>query len=63
MYSFFQFTTGIIANELVDPKAYLQMHGFACKDHKLFRIGMLKSELYRSGTGAANLARPTVQLE
>jgi ubiquinone/menaquinone biosynthesis C-methylase UbiE len=61
MYSFFRFATGIAANELIDPAACLQNNGFACDARKLFRMGMLKSELYRGGSHAPNLSQTTGQ--
>jgi ubiquinone/menaquinone biosynthesis C-methylase UbiE len=47
MYSFFQITAGITAKELVDPAPCLREKGFVCASSRLFRAGMLKSDLYR----------------
>jgi SAM-dependent methyltransferase len=62
MYSFFKFTAGVRVRSLADPAAYLQRQGFACKDQKISRIGMLKSELYRSGSHLKSSAHPANHL-
>lgn len=47
MYRFFRLTARISANELIDPTPYLQAEGFALARQRLFRRGMLKSDLWR----------------
>jgi hypothetical protein len=47
MYRFFRFTAGIEATELDDPSPFLRTAGFALVTRRLFRGGMVKSELWR----------------
>jgi SAM-dependent methyltransferase len=61
MYSFFKFAAGVSAKTLVDPSIYLQTSGFARSGRRSFRLGMLKSELYRNGSGVGNLPQTTGQ--
>jgi ubiquinone/menaquinone biosynthesis C-methylase UbiE len=54
MYLFFKLTAGVTANTLVDPGVFLQRNGFARGSHRSFRLGMVKSELYRNSDGPAD---------
>ncbi|MFZ1220130.1 MAG: class I SAM-dependent methyltransferase, partial [Chthoniobacterales bacterium] len=47
MYRFFRLTARIEANELVDPAPFLQAAGFVPMQERLFRGGILKSQLWR----------------
>jgi SAM-dependent methyltransferase len=47
MYAFFRGVAGIAARELVDPSPFLRVEGFILARQELFRLGMLKSELWR----------------
>jgi ubiquinone/menaquinone biosynthesis C-methylase UbiE len=47
MYWFFRGVAGIQARELVDPSPFLRAEGFTLARQHLFRIGMLKSEVWR----------------
>ncbi len=47
MYWFFRLVAGIEANELVDPSPFLRVEGFTLVRQQLFRLGMVKSELWR----------------
>lgn len=47
MYWFFRFVARIEARELVDPSPFLRAEGFTLERQRLFRYGMLKSELWR----------------
>ena len=47
MYWFFRRVAGIEARKLVDPSPFLRVEGFALERQDLFRLGMLKSELWR----------------
>ena len=47
MYCFFRAVAGIEAQELVDPSPFLRVEGFALARQDLFRLGMVKSELWR----------------
>jgi ubiquinone/menaquinone biosynthesis C-methylase UbiE len=47
MYWFFRLVAGIEANELVDPSPFLRVEGFTLVREHLFRLGMVKSELWR----------------
>lgn len=47
MYWFFRSVAGIEARELIDPSPFLRVEGFALARQHLFRLGMLKSELWR----------------
>ncbi len=47
MYLFFRSAAGIEAQELVDPSPFLRVEGFTLAQQHLFRLGMLKSELWR----------------
>ena len=46
MYRFFQFTAGIEARKLEDPSPFLRAAGFAVASQRVFRSGMVKSELW-----------------
>ena len=46
MYTFFRATSGIAANELVDPTPYLDGHGFIQASENLSRGRMLRSDVY-----------------
>jgi hypothetical protein len=46
MYMFFRATSGIAANELVDPIVYLDGHGFIRASESLSRGSMLRSNMY-----------------
>jgi ubiquinone/menaquinone biosynthesis C-methylase UbiE len=59
MYAFFKFAAGVTANTLVDPSTYLQTNGFARSSRRSFRLGMLKSELYRNVTRAVSAPQPS----
>lgn len=50
MYQFFRCVARIEAHALVDPSPFLRAEGFTLEQQHLFRYGMLKSELWRSGT-------------
>jgi ubiquinone/menaquinone biosynthesis C-methylase UbiE len=56
MYRFFQFTAGVEARDLVDPSPFLHAEGFALVQQQLSRNGMLKSELWRRGSGSLGSA-------
>jgi len=47
MYWFFRCVAGIEARELVDPSPFLRTEGFTLTRQHLFRMGMVKSELWR----------------
>ena len=47
MYAFFRGVAGIAARKLVDPSPFLRVEGFTLERQHLFRLGMLKSELWR----------------
>ena len=47
MYWFFRSVAGIEAEELVDPSPFLRVEGFTVTRQDLFRLGMVKSELWR----------------
>jgi len=47
MYWFFRSVAGIQARKLVDPSPFLRVEGFTLARQHLFRLGMLKSELWR----------------
>ncbi len=47
MYQFFRFTARIEARELVDPSPFIPRYGFVLQGQRLFRGGMLKSEIWR----------------
>ena len=47
MYWFFRSVAGIEAHELVDPSPFLRVEGFTLARQHLFRLGMVKSELWR----------------
>ena len=47
MYGFFRLTTGIDADQLVDPSPFLREAGFACGAQRLSRFEMIKSEWWR----------------
>jgi len=47
MYRFFRLTARIPASQLIDPTPFLQAAGFTLARQRLFRRGMLKSELWR----------------
>jgi ubiquinone/menaquinone biosynthesis C-methylase UbiE len=47
MYWFFRGVAGIEASDLVDPSPFLRVEGFALARQHLFRLGMVKSELWR----------------
>jgi SAM-dependent methyltransferase len=47
MYWFFRCVAGIEARELVDPSPFLRVEGFTLARQHLFRLGMVKSELWR----------------
>ena len=46
MYAFFRLTAGIPAHALVDPRSYLESHGFTQTSIRLFRSGALNASLY-----------------
>ena len=47
MYWFFRAVAGIEAQKLVEPSPFLRVEGFALAGQNLFRLGMVKSELWR----------------
>jgi ubiquinone/menaquinone biosynthesis C-methylase UbiE len=47
MYLFFRITTRIEASELIDPTPFMRAEGLALTRQRLFRKGMLKSEIWR----------------
>jgi ubiquinone/menaquinone biosynthesis C-methylase UbiE len=47
MYLFFRVTARIQATELIDPTPFLRAEGFSLAQQRLFRRGMLKSEIWR----------------
>ena len=47
MYWFFRSFARIDARELVDPSPFLRAEGFTLERQQLFRLGMLKSQLWR----------------
>jgi ubiquinone/menaquinone biosynthesis C-methylase UbiE len=47
MYWFFRCVAGLEARELVDPSPFLRAEGFTLARQDLFRLGMVKSELWR----------------
>ena len=47
MYWFFRLVAGIEANQLVDPSPFLRVEGFTLARERLFRLGMVKSQLWR----------------
>ena len=47
MYSFFRISAGITAAQLVDPAPYLREQRFVRTASRLFRAGLVKSDLYR----------------
>jgi ubiquinone/menaquinone biosynthesis C-methylase UbiE len=47
MYRFFRYTAAIPARELIDPSRLLRVEGFTLARQNLFRLGMIKSELWR----------------
>jgi SAM-dependent methyltransferase len=47
MYQFFRFTARIEAHELIDPSPFIRRHGFVLEGLRLFRGGMVKSEMWR----------------
>jgi ubiquinone/menaquinone biosynthesis C-methylase UbiE len=47
MYGFFRCVAGIDARELVDPSPFLRAEGFRLARQNLFRLGMVRSELWR----------------
>jgi ubiquinone/menaquinone biosynthesis C-methylase UbiE len=47
MYAFFRGVAGIAARELVNPSPFLRVEGFTLERQNVFRLGMLKSELWR----------------
>ena len=47
MHWFFRCVAGIEAQELVDPSPFLLVEGFTLGRQNLFRLGMVKSELWR----------------
>lgn len=49
MYWFFRSVAGIEARDLVDPSPFLRAEGFTLARQHLFRLGMVKSELWRRG--------------
>jgi ubiquinone/menaquinone biosynthesis C-methylase UbiE len=49
MYWFFHWAAGIEARELVDPSPLLRADGFTLARQNLFRLGMVKSELWKRG--------------
>jgi ubiquinone/menaquinone biosynthesis C-methylase UbiE len=48
MYWFFRSVARIEARDLVDPSPFLRAEGFVLERQILFRVGMLKSELWRN---------------
>ena len=52
MYSFFRCVAGIEAQELVDPSPFLRAQEFTLAHQHLFRLGMVKSELWRHNADA-----------
>ena len=48
MYGFFRLTSGLEATELVDPSPFLCEGGFRLRSQRLSRLGMIKSEWWRS---------------
>jgi SAM-dependent methyltransferase len=57
MYCFFRCVAAIEARELVDPSPFLRAEGFTLSHRHLFRLGMVKSEVWRN-TGILPV-RPT----
>ena len=53
MYWFFRWAAGIEARELVDPSPFLRVEGFTLARQNLFRLGMVKSELWRTCSNGA----------
>jgi SAM-dependent methyltransferase len=49
MYGFFRCVARIEASELVDPSPFLRVEGFTLTRQHLFRLQMVKSELWRKG--------------
>ena len=47
MYRFFRAVARIEARDLVDPSPFLRAEGFVLERQLLFRLGMLKSEVWR----------------
>jgi ubiquinone/menaquinone biosynthesis C-methylase UbiE len=47
MYRFFRFTARIEARKLIDPSPFVRRHGFVLEGQRLFRGGMVKSEMWR----------------
>ena len=47
MYWFFRCVAAIEARELIDPSPFLRAEGFSLARQHLFRLGMVKSELWR----------------
>ena len=47
MYAFFRLTTGIDADQLVDPSPFFREAGFGCHVQRLYRFEMIKSEWWR----------------
>jgi len=47
MYRFFRVTTDIPVSELVDPTSILEANGFVCVARSHWRLGLVKSELWR----------------
>ena len=47
MYWFFRCVAGIEARDLVDPSPFLRVERFALARQEFFRLGMVKSELWR----------------
>jgi ubiquinone/menaquinone biosynthesis C-methylase UbiE len=48
MYGFFRATTRIRAKRLIDPTPELQANGFVCLKRSQWRLGLVKSELWRN---------------
>jgi ubiquinone/menaquinone biosynthesis C-methylase UbiE len=56
MYGFFRLTAGITANRLVDASFYLEANDFVCARRSVWRLGLLKSEIWcRNLTGSTLL--------
>ena len=47
MYFFFRITARIEASELIEPTPFMRAEGFALTRQRLFRKGILKSEIWR----------------
>jgi len=58
MYLFFRWAAGLPAAQLTRPDPWLQEHGFALRERRLFEWSLLHSDLWTRGVGPLNTFYP-----